>query len=443
MKKARGKKNTGNAKTATSDKQGRGIKFEWPLLAFPVMVLAALGILYALNHSLEGNLPTSLAPGQTAPDIPTGDNQTKPPALGTSPGEDESNGPALPSALARGNRTTDTADDDAPAQGNASPGRDAAAVKGAAGVIATLRSAADKGDQATIKRCLNELVAMGDDAIEPLLELVAEGDSQAGLWAAEALARMGTPVAASALLDALAQTEEGHYKEELAKRISGITNHDSWPVLLDTLLETDDATLVRAAGASLSKMADAPILDEIAARYEAATTKSQAERLAQLVSSITSPKAAESLLSLAGKTSAPVQDSLQRAAVAALGKIGTPQSVSYLLRKLESSPPGQGGYIFNTISQITSQQAQASLLYAAAGNKEVSAESGRTAAIYALKNFPDGRTSALLQSIIEQEDNTAVATAAIRTLENIRKAAPQATAKADPTVTIPVAPLQK
>jgi len=60
-----------------------------------------------------------------------------------------------------------------------------------------------------------------------------------------------------------------------------------------------------------------------------------------------------------------------------------------------------------------------------------------------LKNFPDGRTSALLQSIIEQEDNTAVATAAIRTLENIRKAAPQATAKADPTVTIPVAPLQK
>jgi len=442
MKNTRRKKGNGHSKATTSDKRDRGIKFEWPLLAFPVMILVALGILYGVNHSLERNLPTSFTPGQTMPDTPTRGSRTKPPALGTSPAENESNGPALPSALARAHQTTDTADD-ARAQGTVSPRRGEVTVKGAAGVIAALRSAADKGDQAAIKRCLNELVAMGDDAIEPLLELVAEGDGQASLWAAEALARMGTPVAASALLDVLAQTEEGQYKEELAKRISGITNHDSWPVLLDTLLEAKDATLVRAAGASLSKMADAPILDEIAARYEAAATKSEAARLAQLVSSITSPQAAESLLSLAGKPSAPVQDSLQRAAVAALGKIGTPQSVSYLLRKLEASPPGQGGYLFSTISQITSQQAQASLLYAAAGNKEVSAESGRTAAIYALKNFPDGRTSALLESIIEQEDNTAVATAAIRTLENIRKAAPQATAKADPTVTIPVAPLQK
>jgi len=442
MKRSRGKKNTGKAKTAESNRHGRGIQFEWPLLAFPVMVLAALGILYVVNHSLEHNPPASFTPPQSSPDVPTPGDRTAPPALGTSPAENENHNAALVRALARARQTTD-----APAgtrvRGNLAPGHIVPPVKGAAGVIAVLKNAAEQNDQAAIKRCLNELVAMGDDAIEPLLELIAQGDSEAGLWAAEALARIGSPVAAGALLDTLAQTEDGPYKEELAKRISGITNHDSWPVLLDTLLETDDAMVVRAAGASLSKMADAPILDEIAARYEAAATKSEAERLAQLVSSITSPKATESLLSLAGKTTDAVQDSLQRAAVAALGKIGTPQSVSYLLRKLESSPPGQGGYIFNTISQITSQQAQASLLYAAAGNKEVSAESGRTAALYALKNFPDGRTSALLESIIEQEDNTAVATAAIRTLESIRKAAPQATAKADPTVTIPVAPLQK
>ncbi|MBN2129811.1 MAG: HEAT repeat domain-containing protein [Sedimentisphaerales bacterium] len=442
MKKARGKKNAGKAKTAASDGQGRGIQFEWPLLAFPVMVLAALGVLYAVNHSLKHNPPTTFTPEQTSPDVPTRNDRTAPPALGTSPDETENRNTALVRALARARQTID-APEDAPSRSNLAPGHVVPPVKGAAGVIAVLKNAAEQNDQVAIKRCLNELVAMGEDAIEPLLELIAEGDSEAGLWAAEALARMGTPVAASALLDTLAQTEDGEYKEELAKRISGITNHDSWPVLLDTLLETDDATVVRAAGASLSKMADAPILDEIAARFEAGVTESETERLAQLVSSITSPKAAESLLSLAGKASAPIQDSLQRAAVAALGKIGTPESVGYLLRKLESSSPGQGGYIFNTISQITSQQAQASLLYAAAGNKEVSAESGRTAAIYALKNFPDGRTSALLESIIAQEDNTAVATAAIRTLESIRKAAPQATAKADPTVTVPVAPLQK
>jgi len=442
MKKTRGKKNTGNTKTATSNQQSRGIRFEWPLLTFPVMVLAALGILYAVNHSLEHSVPASFTPQQTNPDAPTPGNRTEPPALGTSPAENENRNEALPRGLARAGQTTD-APAGTRARGNLAPGQVVPPIKGAAGVIAALKNAAEQNDQAAIKRRLNELVAMGDDAIEPLLELIAQGDSEAGLWAAEALARIGSPVAAGALLDTLAQTEDGPYKEALAKRISGITNHDSWPVLLDMLLATDDATVVRAAGASLSQMADAPILHEIAARYEAAATKGEAARLAQLVSSITSPKAAASLLSLAGKTSAPVQSNLQRAAVAALGKIGTPQSVSYLLRKLESSPPGQGGYLFNTISQISSQQAQASLLYAAAGNKEVSAESGRTAAIYALENFPDGRTTALLESIIAQEDNTAVATAAIRTLESIRKAAPQATAKADPTVTVPIAPLQK
>ena len=108
-----------------------------------------------------------------------------------------------------------------------------------------------------------------------------------------------------------------------------------------------------------------------------------------------------------------------------------------------ATPPGEGAYLFKTIAQIDNAAAQGPLLYAAAGNKEVSAEYGRTAAIYALRNFPDGQTCALRESIIAQEDNTAVATAALRTLENIRKTAPETTAKVDAPVTVPVAPLQK
>jgi len=438
------KKKRGQAQAAASDKQRKTIRFEWPLLAFPIMALIALAILYAVNHSLErriSNGPSSTQPGSKAR---VHDNRELPAVTNeTSAANEGRNVPVPPSrrALLR----TDPSKDRLPDADRAADGTAANEVqaKGVAGAIAALREAVEKGDQTALKRHLKEIVAMGDEAIEPLLELVAEGDGEVGLWAAEALARIGTPVAAGALLDVLALTEEGQYKEELAKRVSAITNHDSWPVLLDTVLETDDPTLIRAAGASLSKMADSPILDEIVARYEAATDEREAQRLAQLVSSISSPQATEALLSLSGDVSHSVENSLQKAAVAALGKIGSPQGVSYLLRKLEASPPGEGGYLFNTITQITSQQAHASLLYAAAGNKEVSAESGRTAAIYALKNFPDGQTCALLESIIEQEDNTAVATAAVRTLERIQQAAPQATAKADPTVTIPKAPLQK
>lgn len=313
-------------------------------------------------------------------------------------------------------------------------GADLPPLQGTDKIIAVLREAAHENDHAKIKHCLDELVALGDEAIGPLTELISQRDDDAGLWAAEALARMGTPTAAGSLLDALAQVKEGRYKIELGKRVASVSNHESWPLLLDTVQDTADATVMRAAATALSRMADRPIVDEIVARYDAATTEAEAERLAQIIGNINSPKATEPLLSLAGDIASSPQDSLQRAAVDALAKIGDPQSVGYLLRKLEASPPGQGGEIFNAITQIDNPNAQPSLLYAAAGNKEVSAEHGRTAAIYALQNFPDEQTCVLLEQIIAVEDNAKVATAAMRTLEGIRKLSPHVVANADSAV---------
>jgi HEAT repeat protein len=178
-------------------------------------------------------------------------------------------------------------------------------------------------------------------------------------------------------------------------------------------------------------MADTPIMDEIIARFDASTDSADAARLAQVVSNITSSRATEALVALAGDVATPPRDALERAAISALGKIGDAQSVSYLLRKLEASPPGEGAYVFNTITSISQPQAQAALLYAAAGNKEVSADNGRTAAVQALRNYPDERTCQLLENIITQEENTRVATAAIRTLESIRKLSPHVTTPAD------------
>jgi HEAT repeat protein len=298
-------------------------------------------------------------------------------------------------------------------------------------LVAVLREAAEKKDHARLKQCLDELVAMGDEAVPALIELMAEGDPQAGVWAAEALSRIGTPLATVSLLDALEQIKESAYKEEVGKRISGISNHESWPILLDAVQDTGDATVLRAAGSALARMADTPIMDEIIARFDASTESADAARLAQIVSNITSSRATEALVALAGDVATPPRDALERAAISALGKIGDPQSVSYLLRKLEASPPGEGAYVFNTITRISQPQAQAALLYAAAGNKEVSADNGRTAAVQALRNYPDERTCQLLESIIAQEENTRVATAAIRALESIRKLSPHVTTTAD------------
>jgi HEAT repeat protein len=439
--------------------------FEWPLLIYPVLFLMTLGILCLVNRSIQKELPAPVGPHQTAEQPPATPEDTGHPdtTAGTTPDHPRKLASGLgrrfqKPAGAMGGRVSSGAGlrrgpiPNKSGRASSIAGKmqhavDLNQLQGPARTLAILQIAVDEKDPARIKQCLAELVALGDEAVVPLNDLLANEEGEAALWAATALARIGTPTATSALLDRLAETKEGLYKEELSKRVASISNHESWPLLLDTMMQTGDTTVARAAGASLSMMADTPVIDEVIARYDTATTDVEVERLTQLVRNIHSPKAAESLLSLAGPVSAAPQDTLQEAAIEALAKIGDAASVSYLLRRLEASPPGESTRIFNAITQIDSPDAQASLLYAAAGNKEVSAEHGRTAAIYALKNFPDDKTMTLLERIIAQEQNEKVLTAATRTLDDIRRAPHAIAAKADSLrqseQMLPLPPLEK
>lgn len=443
MRKPSSKSDKQQPKTPAGGLTKRRLSFEWPLLIYPVLFLATLGILYVVNRSIEKESPaTGKTPrvareqgGSSAPagDAAMGDSSTSASGLTPRPqpstaaagaGSDQAQKPPSGKAASKTSKTPLAA-------GKLRHTIDVSQLKGAAKTVAMLRIAVEEKDQALIKQCLADLVAMGEEAVVPLTNVLVGEESDTALWAATALARIGTPTAAGALLDRLSQTQEGAYKEELGKRVSTVSNHDSWPLLLDTMMQGNDSAVVRAAGTALSRMADAPIVDEVIARYGAASTPAEAERLAQLVRNMQSPKATESLLSLAGHPSALPQDSLQSAAIEALAKIGDAPSVNYLLQRLEASPPGQSASIFNTITQINGPEAQTPLLYAAAGSKEVSAEHGQTAAIYALKNYPNEKTVALLERIVAQEQNEKVLTAATRTLDEIKRSPHAVSAKAD------------
>jgi len=447
---------------ATPTPKGSFLKREWPLLLFPALVLAALAMLYLTNQSLQERLArtTNTQPEATHADDGTGDAspddaQISPIPAGSGDTADATTPAQPPTAtsdradridairtMRSRNADARRLDPDSLMGAATSQEREPVAV-----LLGALRHAVDTKDHARIKQIMRDLVAMGDDAVMPLAELVSSGRDETALWAADALARIGTPAATTALLDTLELVKDGFYKEQLAKRASNISNHDSWPTLLDALQDSKDPTVQRAAASSLSGMADTPVVDEIVARYDTAATPEEAARLAQVVSNIDSPGASESLRSLAGDVASVPQDPLQQAALDALAKIGDPQSVSYLLQKLEASAPGENSYVYNTVTTIEQPQAHAALLYAAAGNKEVSAEQGRTAAIYALGNYPSEETYRLLQQIVAAEDNTAVATAALRTLENIEKREPaiaeKTTSKADTTSLLISHPLQK
>jgi len=438
------------------------LKSEWPLFLYPALVVAAILLLQAVHQSIEKDLKPSHQPHPLASETATMTEQDSQNTLQTSLSQDGSTLPPDTIVPSPDTSTTDTplaADrlrtiealrhraDSATSGGFAGGEDQPQELQGVNAMLASLRQAVRDQDHARIKEAMENLVALGDEAVGPLSDIVGGGTDEASLWAAEALARIGTPAATAALFETLAQIEDGPYKEQIAKTASNISNHDSWPLLLDTLQGTEDAMVQRAAGSSLSRMADTPVLDEIVARYDAALTEEEAARLAQLVSTISSPQASESLRALAGDISSPAMDSLQQAAIKALANVGDAPSVNYLLSRLEATSPGEGGSLFNTITRISVPQAQSALLYAAAGSKDVSAEQGRTAAIYALENYPNAETCALLEQIVATEDNTAVLTAALRTLESIQKAVPSvaesATSKADTGILLPLDPLQK
>jgi HEAT repeat protein len=417
-------KNTSPSKPSRLPRSRSLIRSEWPLLLYPVLVGAAIATLYIANRPVSSKpLPVDQAQIETHASKTEGQASQTPGRKmeGEKQGLSDSGRDAKPQPTAVAPVAASAPSAVSPVKGEtSSPGR----------TLGQLRRAVQTNDHAAIKDCLDRLVAWGDQGVGLLSELVARGTDGSCVWAAEALARIGTPVATQALLNALSSTENEVLKEQIAKRAATISNHDSWPVLLDALQTADDPVVRRAASASLSRMADGPVVDELVARYDAAGTIDEAADLAHTVGNIISSKAAPSLLALAKQIPIPPDDSLDQSILGAVANVGDPQCVSYLLRKLEASDPGQDAYLMNLISQISQPQAQASLLYAAVGNKEVSAERGRTAAVMALKNYPNEQSYVLLEQIASTERNAVLASAASRTLDDIRQASPMLAANA-------------
>jgi HEAT repeat protein len=449
MRSTKQAKNTTPSDTPRPRKSRNWIRSEWPLLLYPVLVAAAVVVVYVVNRPApETSLPAGgthaetskagpLRPmGTVEPSQPSGSARTE---VAGNPGSPKKG--VLPPKSSNTGSISDAnlASTAALPVDNGTPGT--------AHTLNLLRQAVQAKDHGAIKKYIDELVAMGDDAAATLGAFVAGGDDPGCVWAAEALARIGTPAATQSLLDALAQIGDGTYKEQIARCVSNITNHESWPLLLDTMQATEDAAVRRAASTSLARMADTPIVDELVARYDAATTIEEAADLAHTMSSINSSAAARSLLALGRQVPSTPEDELDRSVMAAIANVGTAECVSFLLSRLESCDSGEGAYLMNTISKINQPQAQPSLLYAAVGNKEVSAEQGRTAAILALQNYPTEQTYVLLEQIAATEKNAAVASAASRTLAAIQRTAPALAANAqvrpDDQILLPATTVRK
>lgn len=334
----------------------------------------------------------------------------------------------------------------------------------------------DGSDQEAID-VLDHLVAIGERSVPRLLDILTnEPNETVALYAAKGLATIGSPTATAELVIILSGTPDGSFKEELTREVSSIQNYQSWPVLLDSIVQTEDAAVLRAASSALATVADSEVVDEIVRLYDEiesetknqgssetpaetgivmegqlesqvegedtectecdAKTENAQNRLASVIKNIQNLEAVEALKAYAGEIDSAPADPVEKAAIDALTKIGTPETVSYLLERLENAPPDQTSYVSNSVTQINNDNARLALMYAAGGNKEATLDQTRVSAIYALANYPNQQVRLLLTdlaadklvdaetenaSVDNAQNDTIVSIAAKKTLEKIDK----------------------
>ena len=200
------------------------LKSEWPLFLYPALVVAAIVLLQAVHQSIEKDLTPSQR--QADPSASQTTATTEQNDQNTSQARLPEDGSTLPpdalvplpdtgvtdttlaadrlrmiEALRRRAEWTGSGD----SVGGGDLPQELQAVHA---ILTSLRQAVRDQDHSRIKEAMEELVALGDEVVGPLSDIVAGGTDEAALWAAEALARIGTPAATAALFETLAQIEQ-------------------------------------------------------------------------------------------------------------------------------------------------------------------------------------------------------------------------------------------
>lgn len=266
-----------------------------------------------------------------------------------------------------------------------------------------------------------QLAQQGERGVARLAALLkSDASDEIRRQAAEELARLGTPSAMRELLAALATLPDGDLKEDIARLISTSSNPQAAVTLLDSLGSGSDPAELRAAQASLAQMADGNVIDEIVARYDVASDKTEKDRLVNVLASIQNSDALDTLIELAERVYVQAGDPLATAAIKGIASVGTGPAASYLLQQLEHAQANNAAQYTEALMMTNNSEAQSTLASAAQGNKEATQEQTRVAATLALGNYRDEQTTTVLQQLAA-ETTTAVGMAAQTALQAIRQ----------------------
>lgn len=174
------------------------------------------------------------------------------------------------------------------------------------------------------------------------------------------------PAAITRSLERLAAMPPGDPAIALGRRLELSITPKNARAFVDALLGVDHPAVERAAHAALALAVDSEVLTELVGRYDA-TPQPRRGRILELLEDMESPAATRSLIETVARDTAEKRSPLLVSAMRGLARIGTAESVGYLIGQVATD---NEAYALMALEHVRTEQAREMIRAASVGNKD-------------------------------------------------------------------------
>ncbi len=231
----------------------------------------------------------------------------------------------------------------------------------------------------------------------------------------ESVSEKNTTQASSALVPDIQTQVEGILAEtddlvrlDLAMKMAARATAADVEVMIDLVVHSDNEELVQGAQTATADHISNAQLTQLITLYESAASEAAAARIAGIVSEVHKAEALPVLGEILFSPTIPIDDALSAGALTAITRLGTPQSVNIIAKRLDQAKTDEHARLATALKRIRKPGAERELNNIVLGRRDWNQPHTRLAALHALANFPQSLSQEALQQLIKADDTPAV-----------------------------------
>jgi len=285
----------------------------------------------------------------------------------------------------------------------------------------SIKDMRQRGDPSDYAPALAQAVRDKQVNVTEIVTMTKDADDSIAELGARTLAFSGTAESLTALADSIRLTPSNDRKNLLAEAGEDISEKNAAGTLFKMLDGENDDHVLDMAQIGLANIADTTLLHDLTDRFKKTDNNEIKDNYADTVRQITNEDMIPSLIEMAHSYDANSFSELSAAAIEALGSIGTPEAVRYMLNRIPSAGKEESTTLALSIERITDYDSLPILRHAAEGGIANGDPFVRTVALHALGNYDDQENVDFLKHTMASESDRIYRAAASNALDKIQK----------------------